>query len=77
MSLFITVTHAHSGEKMFIRADKVDTIRVKEGRTLIITPERGMYVLEPAELVRDSVDAILLLNTIEHPTIMDQSEEMA
>ncbi|WP_090739418.1 hypothetical protein [Paenibacillus sp. Mc5Re-14] len=57
--MFVKLTHDYSGEMMYVKADTIHTIRVKEdGRTLIVG-ERGMYVREDADLVRDMVEAIV------------------
>lgn len=61
MSVFIPLTHSRSGEKLYIRADQILVIRVKEGKTLVITTERGIYVNEDADMVRDTTDSILAI----------------
>jgi uncharacterized protein YlzI (FlbEa/FlbD family) len=57
--MFIQLTHTYSGEKIFVRADQIHTIRQKEGKTLVITHNKGMYVDESVELVKDTVESIL------------------
>lgn len=57
--MFVHLTHTHSGEKIMLRADKIHTIRVKEGRTLVIG-ERGYYVNEDPYVVEKLVEAVVL-----------------
>ncbi|EJW13966.1 hypothetical protein M5X02_31625 [Paenibacillus alvei] len=56
--MFVHLTHSHSGEKILIRADEIHTIRVKEGRTLVIG-KRGYYVNEDPYLVEQLVEAVV------------------
>jgi hypothetical protein len=57
--MFVKLTHTHSGEKIYIRADKINVIRQKVGKTLVITDENGQYYNEDAELIKDTVESIM------------------
>jgi uncharacterized protein YlzI (FlbEa/FlbD family) len=57
--MFIQLTHTNSGDKILVRADLVESIRQKEGKTLIVTTTRGMYVNESVEWIRHLVETTI------------------
>lgn len=70
--MFIKLTHQKTGEKLYIRASHIHTIREKEGMTLIVTSERGMYVNEDADMIKDTIESILGANHIINITMEEK-----
>lgn len=58
MNEFVELTHYQSGEKVFLRASEIHTVRQGFDRTLVICRNNGMYVKESAHEVFEQIEIV-------------------
>jgi len=62
--MFVGLTHLRTGRPTYIDAFAVTAVRQNhQGETLVLTGDRGQYVVEPVALVVDTVTAIRLAHS--------------
>lgn len=69
--LFIELTHSYSGQKVYVRADTIHTVRDKDGKTLVLSSDRGQYVDESPKEVVDKIEKAINSSYAANITIED------